>query len=378
MRVTLHVTCFALFTALVNGFIVSSCMVSSAMAAPSELRRGAPDLKSIGPLAFGPDGVLFVSDPRGAALFAIDTGDNTGSAAGAEVHVPALDTKIAELLGTTANDVLINDMVVNPNSGRVYLAVSRGRGPDAVPLILTLDGNGAIQEYGLQDVSFSKVTLPNPPADGISGRGRRRRNLRLESITDVAYLDGKVYVAGLSNEEFASQLRAIPYPFQQAASGTSIEIFHGQHGRFETRSPIRTFATFDIAAEPYLLAAYTCTPLVKIPISVLEPGEKIVCITIAELGNRNRPLDMVIYEKDGKDYILMSNSSRGLMKITTDNIDNIEAITEKIDDIAGLEYETIEGIDGVVQLDRMNESSALMLVRTADEGPIDLRTVPLP
>ena len=30
---------------------------------------------SAGPLAFGPEGVLFIGDPQGAAIFAIDTGD---------------------------------------------------------------------------------------------------------------------------------------------------------------------------------------------------------------------------------------------------------------------------------------------------------------
>ncbi len=34
------------------------------------LKEGAPDLKSADRLAFGPDGVLFVGDTKGAAIFA--------------------------------------------------------------------------------------------------------------------------------------------------------------------------------------------------------------------------------------------------------------------------------------------------------------------
>src|SRR5207244_1497404 len=34
--------------------------------ATSSLQKGTPELQSAGPLAFGPDGVLFVGDPRGA------------------------------------------------------------------------------------------------------------------------------------------------------------------------------------------------------------------------------------------------------------------------------------------------------------------------
>jgi hypothetical protein len=46
------------------------------------LKEGAPDLKSAGQLAFGPDGVLFVGDAKGAAVFAIDRGGQltTGTA----------------------------------------------------------------------------------------------------------------------------------------------------------------------------------------------------------------------------------------------------------------------------------------------------------
>ena len=40
--------------------------------------------------------------------------------------------KIAAMLGTNARQLAINDLAVNPRSGNVYLAVSRGRGPDAV------------------------------------------------------------------------------------------------------------------------------------------------------------------------------------------------------------------------------------------------------
>ena len=59
----------------------------------------------------------------------------------------------------------------------------------------------------------------------------------------MAFADGKLMIAGLSNEEFASKLRAIPYPFTTAEPGTSVEIFHGNHGQLETRSPAFGSAT---------------------------------------------------------------------------------------------------------------------------------------
>ena len=49
--------------------------VGMASAAPAGLdKTGKPDLKSAGPLAFGPKGVLFIGDPQGAQIFVIGVG----------------------------------------------------------------------------------------------------------------------------------------------------------------------------------------------------------------------------------------------------------------------------------------------------------------
>lgn len=62
----------------------------------------------------------------------------------------------------------------------------------------------------------------------------------------MAFLDGKVFVAGLSNEEFVSNLRTIQFPFAAAGKSPSVEIDHGNHGRWETRSPVRAFIPYEI------------------------------------------------------------------------------------------------------------------------------------
>ena len=280
------------------------------------LKPGAVKLQSTGPITFGAEGVLFVGDPKAAAVYAIGTGD-TASSKVAPVNIDNIGAKLAGMLGVKEADVQINDLAVNPASNKVYLSVSRGKGPAALPVILAIGNGGEIKEVALASVPHAKAELSKPVAEGAK---------RMEAITGLKVVKDKLFVAGLSNEEFASTLRAIPFPFQKVANGTSVEIYHGAHGKFETRSPIRTFVPFTVGKEPQLLAAYTCTPLVQFPVSELKPGAKIKGKTIAELGNRNRPLDMIVYQKDGKDYLLMANSSRGLMKITTEGIDKVEAI----------------------------------------------------
>jgi hypothetical protein len=329
------------------------------------LQKGTPELQSISALAFGPEGVLFIGDARAAAVVAVDTGDRT--AAGADrPKVEALDEKIASLLGTEPGQLLVNDLAVNPMSGNTYVGVTRGKGADAKPVLLRVERSGKIAEVPMTDVMFASMKLPNP------GKGRGPNDV----ITDMAYLNGKLYVACLSNEEFSSQFRVLPFPFGKVEKGTAVEIFHGSHGQRETRSPIRTFAPFEIKGETNLLAAYTCTPLVQVPVTDLKPGEKVKGKTVAELGNRNVPLDMIVYQKGGKDYILMANSARGVMKISTEGIDSVEPIEKRIADKAGLKYETIKDLEGTVQLDAFDKDHVLVLRKK--DNRLNLETVELP
>jgi hypothetical protein len=357
--------------------LLAVCTSSPAADLASGMKQGKAEFKSMGPLAFGPDGILFVADTKAAAVVAIATGDTASKAGSKELKVEGINQKLAALLGTAADQILIDDMVVNPASRNVYLAVSRGRGPDATPVLVRVKGDGQPELVSLDNVKFSRAELPDAPVDGVVGQGGRQSNPRRESITDVAFLEDRVLIAGLSNEEFASTLRAIPFPFKTVANGTSVEIYHGAHGQFETRSPVRTFVPFKVGNEPHLLAAYTCTPLVQFPLSELKPGAKIKGKTIAELGNRNRPIDMIVYQKDGKDYLLLANNSRGIMKINTDSIEKAESITGKVDGKKGVGYETIESWKGIDQLDRLDAQHAVVL-RRGDAGSLNLEALPLP
>jgi hypothetical protein len=343
--------------------------VTLAPCAPTpNLQPGKADLKSAGPLAFGPENVLFVGDTPGAAIWALDVQDRAPARSGARIEIKGINEKIAALLGTAPDQILINDTAVHPVSKNIYISVSRGRGPDALPIILRVDAAGKISEVPLDNIAHSSVKFVDVPAAAVNGR-------QVETITAIAYVDGNVIVAGLSNEEFSSTLRSIPYPFTGAAKGTGIQIFHGSHGRFETAAPVRTFIPYEINHEKEILAAYTCTPLVKIPVSQLRPGAKVEGTTIAELGNRNRPIDMIVYQKDGKHFILMANSSRGVMKITAEHLDTYKPITAQTE-VTGVPYETIADLKDVQHLKKFDEGTALLLQGTG--GSMDLRTIALP
>jgi hypothetical protein len=329
-----------------------------------------PALQSVSTLAFGPPGILYAADPQAATIYAIRLTAPAG-APGTKA-IDGLDQQIAALLGTAANEITIGDLAVDPRSGNSIIAVMRGVGANARPALLRVDGAGKVDVIATEALEFTSVSLPNAP-DAAAGRGRARA----EAVTDMAFQDGKLFVAGLSNEEFASKLWAFAYPFTAADRGTSVEIFHGNHGRLETRSPIYTFVPYTVGGERHLIAGYLCTPLVKFPVASLAPGAKITGTTIAELGAQNRPIDMIVYQQSGKEFLLRSNTARGVMKIPTERFATEPAITARVPGTAGIGYETIASMTGVQQLDKLDASRVVTIVRTP-AGAVNLTVVALP
>jgi len=338
-----------------------------------ELTAGKVSLKSAGPLAFGPNGILFVGDSVGGSLVAIDTEDNKAAASAAKISVDGVDAKIAAQVGVPADQIVVNDVAVNPISKNVYLSASRGRGPDAMPLIVRVDGTGKITPLSLDNAKHASVALADAPAGAADSRQR------IQTITDMAYVNGNIMVAGLSNEEWSSALRSIPYPFTAAPKGATLQIWHSSHGRFETEAPIRTFVPYTISGQPYVLAAYTCTPLVKIPVSELKPGAKVKGIEIADLGAGNQPLDMVPYKKDGHEFILIANSSYGVIKLKADKIETYPAISSPtVTDVAGVPYDKVSSVSNVRHLAQLDDSNVLLLMSKQGSGPVNLATMALP
>ncbi len=340
-----------------------------------ELTAGKVPLMSAGALAFGPSGILFVGDSLGGSIVAIDTQDSKSATSAVKINVDGVDTKIAALVGITPDQIVINDVAVNPVSKNVYLSASRGRGPDAMPLIMRVDATGKVSPVSLDNAKYAAVSLSDSPAANAGAR----QNPRVQTITDMAYINGNIIVAGLSNEEWSSALRSIPYPFTAAPKGATLQIWHSSHGRYETESPIRTFVPYTISGQQYVLAAYTCTPLVKIPVSELKPGAKVKGVEIADLGAGNQPLDMVPYTKGGHEYILIANSSFGVVKLKADKLESYPAINAPtVTDVAGVPYDKISELTNVRHLAQVDDSSVLLLSGKAQSGPMNLSTITLP
>ena len=332
------------------------------------LEVGTPGIKSVGPLAFGPDGILFVGDNAGAAIFAIDVGDADAAHEELPINIDKLDTSLAAFLGCSRDDVHIGDMTVHPSSQNVYLSVMRGSGEAVVPVLIKVASDGTLSEVPLEDVPFSQSLIEDAP-DEEDPRMVSREKLRTVTVTDMAYADGVLLVAGASNEEFSSTLRRITFPFTGNTRSNSLEIFHVSHGQYETAAPIRNFVPY--AGNTSVLASYTCTPVVQFSLSDLLSGTQVQGKTVAELGAHNRPLDMMSYSHENQEYLLISNSLHPLTKIACKDIDVQDPLTQPTEPVGAPRQDLPN--QGVSRMENLNGSHVLMMQRD-DEGNINLRS----
>ena len=330
---------------------------------------GDPEIKAIHSLAFGPEGILFIGDSQAAQVVAVDMAA-AKKASNETLRLNDLEGTLANLLGTSRDQVEVVDMAVNPENENIYIAVNHSSGKS----LLFLVNNDTLEPVQLDTVSFSKVTLTNPVAE--DAKDRRGRSLRRWAISDLRYANGKVMLSGLSNTEFASTFRSIPFPFSDTQSYSSLEIYHAAHGQYETNAPIKTFTTMELNGNAHIIASYTCTPLVVFPVNQLKTGAHTKGRTVAELGNWNTPLDIIEMEKEGQRYILLANTNRALMKINVTDIENFgDSLTQRVpqrSDTAGVDFINLPFVN-VQQLDKLSDTQFVMIQREAG-GNLALKT----
>ena len=363
--------------------------------------QGDKDLRSAGALEFGPDGVLFVGDNVGGAIYAFNVGKGKPPEKAGPVDVENIDTVVANALGVEKSSVVINDMAVHPTTREVYLSVTRGVGEAALPAIVKVNAAGRVHNVRLADLESTRQVLHDVPdgskqfqARAILGPPSARdfvkakRPMNILAIMDIEYHDGEVFVAGISNEEFASTLRRISYPFTGKYASTKVKIFHLGHDQFETRAPIRSMVAKTLDGTDYLIASYTCSPVVLIPLEELKDGASVTGRTIGDIGN-GQPIDMVVFKDmmaGGKEYIFMTNNSRmpqqipleGLAKAKAYNLENTKQgikMDSRGDYPIGPVGSPVMFEGSSLQIDLLNEQTFISLTRDATSGSLNLESL---
>lgn len=267
----------------------------------------AADVQSVSRLAFGPDGILFLADWKASSVHALAL-PKSGAPAGGHFNVRDLDRCLARALGAKPSAIV--DLAMRPGTGEAYVAVVTG--DNQTPAVVRIGADGQADRLDLAAMAATSLALNDAPQSDL--KIWDETPLRSLTVTDLKWHDGQLYIAGLANTDFASTLRVARYPFTGGQSATAIAIYHTTHDQIETRAPIRAMTFATLAGEPHLVAAYTCTPLVTIPLAAIKDGAKLTGKTIAELGFANAPNGMLAYtaEVDGKpmDFVLVANAQR--------------------------------------------------------------------
>lgn len=364
--------------AFIVGFAVSGMTPAVHGKVIDKAEKGKPPLKTINVLAFADDGVLLIGDGAGSQIVAVKTGEKatkkrfTGK-------IDGIGAKIAARLGSTTKNIAIVDLAVNPVSGTAYIAVRQQAARKYV--IVTVDSSGEIGEFELDGVEYARIKLS-------------AGNVKISRITDVAWADGRIVAAGRGSGTFTSKIFSIDTPISHDSTGRiiSAETYHVSHRRWETRAPMSVLVPFKEAGKSYVVGAFSCTPVVKFPIDDITNGGKVKGVSMIELGSGNRPIDMIVYEKDKKSYVL-SNTYRfkknlfGPSKYWTvrfeqsllagDEVVNAKAIRRlKGTAPATPRIKQVTDYNGVKEMDKLDAAHALVLRET--KTGLSLEALPLP
>ena len=269
--------------------------------------------QAVNVIKFGDANTLFVGDSKSATLYAYTIAPSNNPAAQKAYNIHDLSAKIAAFAKVGALDILVRDMTINPTSKEAYIAFDSKTKTGYTSQIIVVNQAGTIRKFDLVNTKHTETKIGDAPTKDV--KFWDKTTMRSMTFTDIDFYKGKVYISGMSNAEFSSALRVVDFPFNNKVSTSSAEIFHAVHGQNETRAPIQTMQFVTINNEDYILAAYTCTPLVLIPVKDLKDGAHIVGKTIAEMGYGNTPVDIIKFQSEGFDKkpyegIILANRNR--------------------------------------------------------------------
>jgi hypothetical protein len=337
----------------------------------------AADIRSISRLAAGPGNILFVADWKTARVHAITLPEAAHRPAGTAFNILDLEPLLSKQVGGAR--ITVEDMVARPATAEVYVALSYGAAKTPALIVVTSDRKA--RRIDLKTAKATSIALREPPTTDYAFWGDMPE--RSFTVTDMKWRDGELFIAGLSNQEFASTLRRVKYPFDSQQSITSVEIYHTGHNLIETRAPIRAMSFATWGGKPYLVAAYTCTPIVTIPLDDLKDGAHIRGKTIAELGYGNTPADMIAYTRTAQgrteSFLMLLNFERGASVIPVSQVEAASSgpgIDELVPfgQLAGLDT-TPTPLAGALRIDNLDEKSFIVVRRRLENDSLQLVTI---
>ncbi|MEM9211838.1 MAG: hypothetical protein AAGA63_10150 [Pseudomonadota bacterium] len=336
--------------------------------------------QSAGLLEFGPDNVLFVADSVDASVYAYTLPmEDSQPKQDAAFNLLDLDPLVSRALGSQGR-LIYGDLAVHPVTRNAYVSVTARIDGKQTNAVVSITRDGSVRRLDLAARPSSRFVVE----DSADASVTFWRDIPAPSltITDLDYAKGELFVSGISTGEFASTLRRVPFPFGTASTSSSIEIYHAAHNQNETRAPIRAMAVVDLDGVATTVAAYTCTPLVTIPVDALNSGAHVTGKTIAELGYGNTPIDVISFasaDQQGNlsNYVLVVNREMDADLIALDDLSAAAAgpgLSEPVPYLGATSgVRTVPlPLSGVVHIADQDAQFLLAMRRDLDTGAMEL------
>ena len=358
-------------------FATLACVLLAGLATAAHADQGNPKITNIEAIAFGPDGLLLIGG--GPRVVAVETGD-TKLSKWSKTEVAGIDKVLAGKLGLDPKDIEIRKLVVNPASGKAYVALQSLKTKTSV--IATIDGQGNVGEFSLDDVKYHSYALVAP-------------EVSITKVTDIAYAGGKIVAATQASDKFASRVFTInPKAKDGAPTQISTKTYHVGHGKWETQAPLRVLMPYFENGKASVGGSFTCTPVVRYDLENAKNDDQVVGNSVLELGTGNTPRSMFSYERDGKRYILVSvgrnnkqpafgfPSAYWVARVDADLLKETTNINEKAPwrvgskNLVGDRVEVAKDYFGVQQMDKLDSTRALAIMESKDG--LTLRALQLP
>ncbi len=335
---------------------------------------------SLGALEFGLEDTLFVADSAAGTVTAYDLPDEgTPPAEDMAFNLLDLDMLVAEAVGAEGR-IVYNDLSVHPVTRAAYVSLNTTIEGQPISAVVSVTQDGRVAMIDLNAIPSTSFTLKNTADEEVTfWRDIPAPTL---TITDLDFVNDELFISGISTGEFASSLRRIAYPFDGPETSSSIEMYHAAHGQNETRAPIRAMSVLDLDGVSTVVAAYTCTPLVTVPVDSLQDGAHVVGKTIAELGYGNRPLDVIPFssanmEGEIESYVLVINREMDADLISMEALKeaaNAPGLTEPIPYLGatvGLQTTPLP-LSGILHAADQDNQFILAMRRDLDTGAMEL------
>ena len=360
--------------------MMSKIQLSTGILLLSAMAVAAQPPQSAGILEFGPDNTLFVADTLTGAIHAYDL-PAEGPAPEQDVAYNLLDVdlSVANALGAQGR-LIYGDLAVHPVTRDAYVSVMATVDGVATTEVMVITRQGNATTLDLSALPSTRFDLSDPGDPNVTFW----RDIPAPSltITDLDFMNDELFVSGVSTGEFASTLRRVPYPFTGSSASSSVEIYHAAHNQNETRAPIRAMTLVELDGVPTTVAAYTCTPLVTIPVGALSDGAHVTGKTIAELGYGNTPLDVISFaaadfQGEVSQYVLVVNREMDADLISLDDLTEAASnpgLSEPVPYLGATSgVRTVPlPLSGVVHMADQDSQFLLAMRRDLDTGAMEL------